>query len=153
MTARGGGTPALLALAGRIVGLSGRLVPRAQRGDWEREWRAELWYLHRALRASGGLSARDGAAFLLRSAGSALDALQLRAGDAELRRESFLTVAARWGEHTPSVLFALLFLSLGTAADALLLAFGRLMVGVPRSVWDEVPGELRLLILGVALRS
>jgi hypothetical protein len=141
----------VLALAVRLVGIAGRLVPIALRGDWEREWRAELWHLYRSLQAQGRLSGRERAAFVLRSVGSVADALQLRLGDAETWSESFSAVETHWRRHTPSVTIALLFLSLGMAADALLLAFGRLMLGVPRSEWSTLSGETRLLILGIAI--
>ena len=141
----------LLALAVRVVGIAGRLVPTALRGDWEREWHAELWHLYHALEARGSLTARERAAFVLRSVGSVFDALQLRLGDAQLWSESLSAVATRWGQHTPSVATALLFLSLGIAADALLIASGHLLVVAPGSVWSGLAGETRFLILGVAV--
>src|SRR3712207_3595703 len=92
-------TPALLALAARIVRIAGRLAPGALRGEWEREWNAELWCLFRALERQRRLTARDRAAFLLRSAGSALDALHLRLIDSRPWSESFAAVVTRWGRH------------------------------------------------------
>ena len=145
------GTPALLALATHVVGAAGRLVPTALRGDWEREWNAELWHLYRSLEAQGRPSARDRAAFVLRSVGSVFDALQLRLGDAQSWGESLSAVAARWGQHPRSVATALLFLSLGIAADALLIASGHVMVEDPRSVWSSLVSERRFLILTIAV--
>jgi hypothetical protein len=151
MMGGGGSTPVLLALAMRVVRTAGRLVPTALRADWEREWGAELWHLYHSLEAQGRLSVYERAAFVLRSVGSVIDALQLRLGDGQLWRESFSAVAIRWGQHPRSVATALLFLSLGIAADALLIASGHVMVEDPRSLWRSVPGETRFLILGLAI--
>ena len=138
----------LLATALRLVGVAGALAPRALRDDWKREWRAELWHLHHSREER---SLRADAAFLARAAGSALDALQLRAGDGASWSESAALVVARWGRHTPSVTVGLLFLSLGIAADTLLLAFARVMLGVPLSPWSTQVGEGRTVILGIAI--
>jgi hypothetical protein len=138
----------VLATALRLVGLAGLMVPRALRDDWKREWRAELWHLHRSVEER---SIREDSAFVLRSLGSVLDALQLRAGDAQTWSESASAVVGRWARHSPSVTVALLFLSIGIAADALLLAFGRVALAIPLSAWPGVVAEGRPLILGVAL--
>jgi hypothetical protein len=143
--------PALLVLATRVVRIAGLLVPIARRVDWVQEWRAELWHHHHSLRAGGRLSVRDQAAFVLRSAGSIFDALQFRVGDAETWSESISTVAARWRRNTPAVTIALFVLSLGMAADALLIAFGRLTVEAPRSGWNGLPTEMRSPIVGIAI--
>jgi hypothetical protein len=144
-------TPAVLALAMRVVGTAGRLVPAALRSDWKREWNAELWHLYRSLEVQGRLSAWERAAFVLRSLGSVFDALQLRLGDTQLWSESFSAVATRWGQHPRSVATALLFLSLGIAADALLIAFGHILIEAPRSVWGSLTSETRFLILSIAV--
>jgi hypothetical protein len=138
------------ALAAHIVRIASRLIPSAARGEWEREWRAELWHLYSELKARGGPSAWEQVAFVRRSLGSVFDALQLRFGDAQLWRESVSDVAERWERQPLSVAAALLFLSLAIAADALLLAFGHVMVEAPRSVWGNLVSETRILILGVA---
>ena len=140
--------PLVLALALRLVGLAGALVPRASREDWKREWRAELWHLHRSREER---SSREDAAFLLRSLGSTLDALQLRTGDAQAWSESVSAVIARWGRHSPAVAIGLLFLSLGIAADTLLLAFARLTLGLPLSPWSTLVAEGRTVILTAAI--
>jgi hypothetical protein len=144
-----GPTPVMLALASRVVAVGGVLVPAALRADWEREWNAELWYLYRSLRLHGRLSAGDAAAFVLRSAGSIVDAVRLRVGDSQSWTESVAAVVTRWGQHTTVVAAALLFLSIGIAADALLIAFGQLAVGDPRSGWSRLATEVRLPILAI----
>lgn len=144
-------TPAILALAVRVVGIAGRLVPSALRSDWEREWRAELWHFYHSLEAQGLRSVSARASFVLRSTGSVFDALQLRLGDAQLWSESLSAVATRWGRHPGSVATALLVLSLGIAADALLIAFGHIMVEVPDSMWGSLTSRTRLVILGIAI--
>ena len=126
---------AVLAAALRLVGVAGALVPGARREEWEREWRAELWHLHHSRREP---SARDDAAFLLRAAGSLLDALQLRAGDAQEWREGAAAVVARWSEHSPPVAVGLLLLSVGIAVDTLLIAMGRAALAFPLSPWHEI---------------
>jgi hypothetical protein len=151
MVARRGGTPGTLWLAVQVIGVAGRLVPHELRADWQEEWRAELWHLYHSLGERGHLSARDRAAFVVRSFGSLFDALQLRLGDAQLWRESFAAVATHWRQHARPVAIALLFLSVGVAADALLIAFGHIMVDVPHSAWSSLGSETRLAILGVAI--
>jgi hypothetical protein len=138
------------ALAVRIVGIAGRLVPTGSRDDWEREWRAELWHLSRELEACGGPSAWQRVAFVRRSLGAVADALQLRLGDAQLWRDNVSAVAAAWGRRPGSVGLALFLLSLGIGGAALLVAFGGVMIEAPRSVWGNLVTETRLLILGVA---
>ncbi len=152
MTHDRGRVPPILALATRIVKTASRLVPRAMRDDWVQEWSAELWHLHHSLEAQGRLSLYDRTAFVLRSAGSVLDALQLRLGDAQLWSESFAAVASRWTRHPGSVATALLFLSVGIAATSLLLASSRVALEDPRSLWVSVPPETRswLLAIGIA---
>jgi hypothetical protein len=144
-------TPAVLALAARVVRIAGRLVPAAQRADWEREWNAELWCLYRVLELQGRLSARDRAALVLRSAGSVLDALHLRLVDSRPWSESFAAVVTRWGRHSLLVPTALLFLSVGIAADAVLIAFGRIALADPRSGWSSLASDTRSLLLGIAV--
>jgi hypothetical protein len=66
-----------------------RIVPRAQRTEWYREWTTELCYVQRSCKSAGGFSwsdARKEAAFCF---GSFQDALCLR----RLRRESNLAPA------------------------------------------------------------
>jgi hypothetical protein len=121
------------------------------RGEWEREWCAELWHLHHELVAEGRPSAGEQAALVLRSAGSIFDALQLRVGDAHLWGESFASVAARWGRHARSVTLALLFLSLGIAAVAVLIAVGQITVELPRTAWSSLATGTRFAILGIAI--
>jgi hypothetical protein len=137
-------------LAARIVGLASRLTPRAVRSEWEREWRAELWHLYRELEARGGPSAWDRAAFVRRSLGSVFDALQLRVGDAQLWRECVSDVAGHWQRHPAAVAAALVLLSLGIAVDAVLVAYGLIMVEAPRSVWGSLGSDTQFLILSVA---
>jgi hypothetical protein len=144
------GASAVPALAAYIVRIASWLIPKPARGEWQREWRAELWHLYRELKSRGGPSAREQVAFVRRSLGSVLDALQLRFGDAQLWRESVFDVARRWERQPWSVAAALLFLSLAIAADGVLLVFGELMVEAPRSVWSGLARETQLLILGVA---
>lgn len=151
MVDRRASTPAALTLAVRVVRAAGQLVPAFLRADWEREWHAELWHLYHSLEAQGRLSAAERVAFVLRSLGSVSDAVQLRLGDAQLWSESFSVVATHWVRHRRSVATALLFLSLGIAADALLLACGHVMVDAPRSVWSSLASETRFLILGIAI--
>ena len=143
--------PPLLALATRIVEAASRVVPYAMRDDWVREWSAELWHLHRSLAAQGRLSLSDRTAFVLRSASCVLDALQLRLGDAQLWSESFSAVASRWTRHPGSVATALLFLSVGIAANALLLASSRVTLEDPRSLWTSVPPETQSWLLGISI--
>jgi hypothetical protein len=147
------GTPVVSALAAHIVRIASWLIPSSARGEWKREWRAELWHLYRELKARGGPSAREQVAFVGRSLGSVFDALQLRFGDAQLWRESVSGVAERWERQPWSVAAALLFLSIAIAADGLLLAYGHVMVEAPGSVWGNVASETRVLILGVAAMS
>jgi hypothetical protein len=137
-------------LVSRIVGLASRLIPRAARADWEREWRAELWYLWRELEMRDARPAVRWAAFLRRSLGAPADALQMRLGDAQFWRDSASAVANQWGQRPGSVVLALFLLSVGIAGGALLVAFGAVMIEAPHSVWGTLGTEIRLLILGVA---
>jgi hypothetical protein len=151
MVDRPGSTPALLTLAVRLVGIAGRLVPTALRSDWEQEWHAELWHLYRSLEVQGRVSAYNRATFVLRSVGSILDAIQLRLGDPQPWGESFRAVVNSWGQRPGSVTMGLLVLSVGIAADSLLLACAQVMVEDPHSVWGSLGSGTRFLILGVAI--
>ena len=139
--------PLVLAAALRLVGLAGRMVPRALREEWKREWRAELWHLYHS---SSRRSIGEDPAFALRAMGSLLDALQLRAGDAQAWSESVSVVVSRWSRHTPSVAVALLLLSIGIAADALLLAFGSIALSAPLPAGTGVV-QVRTVLLGVGV--
>jgi hypothetical protein len=151
MTRQPGSSSVAPALAARIVEIASRLIPTAARSDWEREWRAELWHLYRELEASGGPSAWEQAAFVRRSVGAVFDALQVRLGDADLWHESVSAVVGGWARRPGSVGLALFLLSVGIAGDALLVAFGSVMIQAPGSIWRSLAIEIRLLILGVAI--
>ena len=141
--------PPLLRLALAIVAVAARLVPRPHRDEWQREWCAELWHLHGTLEVEPGGIARHRVAFLLRSTGSIVDALQLRVGDTQTWSESVVMVVARWGRHTPATALALLLLSIGIAADALLIVFTRMLLGAPRD-GNALASELRSPMLAIA---
>jgi len=151
MTGRGSRNPVAVGLAEWIVRIASRLVPIGERSEWEREWRAELWYLHERLEAGDGPSLAERAAFVCRALGSVADAVQLRLGDAQLWRESAASVADGWRRHPGPVAVALLFLSVAIAADGLLITFAHVMVNAPDSPWSGLVSEVRVLLLGVAV--
>ena len=69
---------AFRALQNGMVGAASFLVPADQRGEWRREWKAELWHVRHSLCECGALSwhaQREVTAFCL---GSLLDAICLR---------------------------------------------------------------------------
>jgi len=140
----------LLAVARTIVAVASLVVPAEQRDEWTREWNAELWYLHDSLVRDDRLTIAEHARFLLRASGSLVDAVQLSTGDMQAWRESFVEVGARWWRRSPVVATALLFLSLGIAADAMLIAFARALVEYPSATWAGLAPSTRGLTIGVA---
>jgi len=74
--------PAFCAFHGLLVGGAALLVPAAQRAEWLREWRAELWHVRRSCACAGEMTA-----FCL---GAFKDAWCLRE---HLRRERVRTVS------------------------------------------------------------
>lgn len=147
MTERMGREPTLLGFALAVVAAASRLVPIATRDDWKREWTAELWHLRRH---GDRHSACGPVAFLLRASGSVADAVQLRIGDAQSWRESFARVVTCWGTNPSSVATGLIYLSLAIAANALLIAFARVAIELPRSEWSGLERESRLQLLAIA---
>jgi hypothetical protein len=66
--------PISVAAACRVVWAAARLVPRAERDDWQREWDAEIWHRWRFLESCGAWSAEEAFRLILCSCGSFADA-------------------------------------------------------------------------------
>ncbi len=66
--------PVSVAAARRLVWTAARLVPRAERDDWQREWDAEIWHRWRFLEGAGAWSMEEALRLLFCCCGSFPDA-------------------------------------------------------------------------------
>jgi|SRR5271165_1197752 len=65
--------PFSVAVARRLIGAASRLVPRADREGWQREWEAEIWHRWRFLADAGAWSGEEGFRLLVCCCGSFAD--------------------------------------------------------------------------------
>jgi macrolide transport system ATP-binding/permease protein len=118
-----------------VVWCLGVLVPRARRGDWRAQWRADLWHYDTWLSAqSPGMHGTS--RLLLRACGALPHALSLRVDEWSLRMLSHdLKFAWRMIVRRPAfTVVAVLILGLGIGANATIFSW------VERVLLQPVPG-------------
>jgi hypothetical protein len=142
-------TPLALRAALRVVDGAARLAPATERAGLRGEWRAELWHRAQRLRREGRWSQAEAARLLLRSLGSAADALDLRFCGPDGAADPWVEGARagrRLAGFTAALVCAALAVSVGSLACAL--ASVLLSGGAP-AAWGRIDAGSRAFILAI----
>lgn len=142
--------PFPLALSLRIVDLVALLVPAAERADFRREWRAELWHRCDRLSRRGQLTRQAGTLLVLRCCGALFDALDLRLGGADGWAVELEGILSRWNRRVGATAAALLCVTLGIAGEAMVVSMARVTMDKRAAAWQGLGGDVRSMLLAVA---
>jgi len=108
--------PWLVSISQALVGVAAPLVPAAQRDDWRREWRAEIWHRWQFLFHTGEWKRREKALLLWSALGAFADAAWLLASQDSVR--SRISGIAR-SPFTCLAAFAAIVLSIAAVSSGL----------------------------------
>ncbi len=142
-------TPLALRAALRVVDGAARLAPATERAALRGEWRAELWHRSQRLERAGRWSHAEAARLLLRSLGSAADALDLRFCGPDGAADPWVE-GARTGRRLVGFAAALLCAALAVSAGAFACALASVLVsGGGPPAWGRIDAVSRAFILAV----
>jgi hypothetical protein len=108
--------PWLVSISQALVGAAAPLVPAAQREDWRREWRAEIWHRWQFLFHTGEWNRREKALLVWSALGALADAAWLLASQDSVR--SRISGTAR-SPFTWLAAFAAMVLSIAAVSSGL----------------------------------
>ncbi|HLL81112.1 MAG TPA: hypothetical protein VK420_00620, partial [Longimicrobium sp.] len=140
-------TPLALRAALRVVNGAARLAPATERAGLRGEWRAELWHRAQRLQREGRWSHAEAARLLLRSLGSAADALDLRFCGPDGAADPWVE-GARTGRRLAGFAGALVCAALAVSAAGLACGLASVLVsgGAP-TAWSRIDAGSRAFIL------
>jgi hypothetical protein len=142
-------TPLALRTALRVVDGAARLAPATERAGLRGEWRAELWHRTLRLQRDGRWTRAEAARLLLRSLGSAADALDLRFCGPDGAADPWVE-GARTGRRLAGFTAALVCAALAVSAGAFACALASVLAsGGGPAAWGRIDAVSRTFIVAI----